>query len=72
MCISDLRWGGGGGGGYSWRDSTVSGVRETSALEARGCGGGNGVPAAESWGGVRTRVSTPRKCQSQKASKRAD
>lgn len=36
MCISDLRWGGGGGGGYSWRDSTVSGVRETSALEARG------------------------------------
>ena len=41
VCISDLRWGGGGGwGSYSWRDSTVSGVRETSALEARGCGGG--------------------------------
>lgn len=61
-----------GEGGYSWRDSTVSGVRETSALEARGCCGGNGVQAAESWGGVRTRVSTLRKCQSQKASKRAD
>lgn len=44
MCISDLRWGGGGGGGYSWRDSTVSGVRETSALEARGCGGGDRRP----------------------------
>lgn len=58
-------------GDYNRRDSTVTGVRETSSRGQR-LRQGNTIQAMESWGGVRTSVSTLRKCQSQKASKRPD
>lgn len=59
-----------GQGDYNRRDSTVAGVKETSALEARGYD--RGTASRPQSPGVGSEVVFPplRKCQSEKASKR--
>lgn len=68
-----------GGGGVNRSYNTITGVRETSAFEARGYDGGTGsrprvdpVRVEPPQGGVRSGVSTLRRCQSWKASNRAE
>lgn len=57
-------------GDYNRRDNT--GWEKNFHIRGQRLWQGDSVQAAESRGGVRTSVSTLRKCQSQKASKRAD